>query len=429
MILKFEFLSPSFASHNSLPIAYYRVSSFENRTIKNHFKGLHGLTPFFLDTGLGILNTLDRRCGRCSVPSHPDYLIFYVTSRCNLRCNHCFYVNEIKSREELTVPEIRRVARSICPLTFLRITGGEPFLRSDLPQVVEAFVRESGVKSIGIITNGTLPDIAASVVDEIFLRCPSIHLDLGISVDGLRETHDRLRNKPGTFDSCKDTAERIAQLRTFLPRLRLTLVVTLSSENAGELDALFDEISTWGADRISPNLLRGRVKDGSISPVTVNDYERFFSKCENYHKERDRAVRSMVQRAKNRLTRDTIREILEHNTSVLPCLAAKSIGVLYTDGVVGVCEPLFHENRETEGGLSVDPVLGNVREAGYDLSALWVSKKADDARRWIRETNCSCTHECFLTASVIWGRRNYPRLLRETLREGSGGVSGPSSNA
>ena len=360
------------------------------------------------------------------MPSHPSYLIFYVTSRCNLRCEHCFFVNEIRSRDELSITEIRRVARSVCPLTFLRITGGEPFLRSDLAQVVEAFVRESGVRSIGIITNGTLPEATASAIDEIFLRCPSVNLDLGISVDGLRETHDRLRNRAGTFDLCRKTVERVKDLRSLLPRLRVSLVVTLSSANAGELDDFFEQISSWGADRISPNLLRGRVKDESLSPVSIEQYERFAQKCEQYHAERDPSMRAVVQRAKNRLTRKAIREVLRDDTSTLPCLAAKSIGVLYSDGIVSICEPLFHESRNGSGTLGIDPVLGNVRDVGCDLSALWISNKAADARRWIRETNCSCTHECFLTASVIWGRRNYPRLLRETLREG-GGLIAPGS--
>ena len=177
-----------------------------------------------------------------SVAPHLRYLIFYVTSRCNLRCDHCFYVDELRACDELTLTEIRRVARSVCPLEFVRITGGEPFLRSDLPLVVEAFVRESGVRRIGIITNGTLPDLTASTVEEILLRCPSVELDVGVSVDGLRETHDRLRNRSGVFDQCRATVRHLLRLRALLAGLRVSVVVTVSSANVRELDELYDDV-------------------------------------------------------------------------------------------------------------------------------------------------------------------------------------------
>lgn len=362
-----------------------------------------------------------------SVAPHLRYLIFYVTSRCNLRCDHCFYVDELRACDELTLTEIRRVARSVCPLEFVRITGGEPFLRSDLPLVVEAFVRESGVRRIGIITNGTLPDLTASTVEEILLRCPSVELDVGVSVDGLRETHDRLRNRSGVFDQCRATVRHLLRLRALLAGLRVSVVVTVSSANVRELDELYDELSGWGAVRISPNSLRGRVQESSLKPVSFEMYERFALKCETYHRAQDRGLRSVVQRAKNRLSRRAIREILAGQTSSVPCLAGTRIGVLYPDGVVSVCEPLFHQAGSGSDGRPIDPVLGNVRETGGDLSSLWQSERAAKARKWIVHSGCSCTHECFLTASILWGPRNYPGLLRESVHEGVGLMMNPGS--
>ena len=335
----------------------------------------------------------------------------------------------MRTGDELSVAEIRRVARSVCPLQFLRITGGEPFLRSDLPLVVEAFVQESGIRRIGIITNGTLPDTVASMVEEMFLRCPSLDLDVGVSVDGLRETHDRLRNRSGVFDQCRATVEHLLQLRILLPGLRVSVVVTLSSVNVKELDKLFDEVSGWGAVRISPNFLRGRVKESSLKPPSFEEYERFCLRCEAHHREHDRRLHSVVQRAKNRLAREAIRAVLAGESSPVTCLAGTQIGVLYSDGVVSVCEPLFHRLDAGSDGERIDPVLGNVRDAGGDLSLLWQSERAAKARKWIMRSRCSCTHECFLTASILWGPRNYPGLFRESLREAIGLRKNPASGS
>ncbi|MFH1737934.1 MAG: radical SAM protein [bacterium] len=353
------------------------------------------------------------------------YLIFYATSRCNLRCDHCFYTNELQTRDELSLAEIRRVARSVCPLEFVRVTGGEPFLRFDLPLVIEAFVREAGVCRMGIITNGSLPDIVTSSVHEIFQRCPSLDLDVGVSVDGLCETHDRLRNQRGIFNKCRATVENLLGLKDIFPELQVSLVVTVSSANVKELDELFDELTGWGVDRISPNLVRGIARESYVSPVKFDEYERFALKCEAHHLSRSGSARSMVQRAKNRLTREAIRDVLADRPSPIACVAASRIGVLYSDGVVSVCEPLFHQASSGDQECEIDPILGNVRDVGCDLSQVWESEKANEARRWIKHSDCSCTHECFLTASILWGPRQYPRLLRETFKESLTGA--PSS--
>ncbi|HOE10243.1 MAG TPA: radical SAM protein [bacterium] len=345
------------------------------------------------------------------------YLIYYVTSRCNLRCLHCFYTEELCSREDLSLSEIRRLARGLYPLVFLRVTGGEPFLRSDLPEVIEAFVNEAGVHRMGMITNGTLTDAIEAKVKDIFLRCPSLSLDLGVSVDGLSETHDRLRNRAGVYEQCRATVERLVRVREHQPGLQVSIVVTVSSGNVQELGDLLDELSTWDADRISPNLVRGRTADSSVARVSFAEYEDFALKCEAYHHARSRDIRSAVQRAKNILTREAIRKILTENHSPIACAAASRIGVLYSDGTVSICEPLFHERSGDSTEKGIDPVLGNVREVDYDFRTLWESEAAEKARRWIRNTHCRCTHECFLTASILWDRRRYPRLLMESLKD------------
>ena len=139
----------------------------------------------------------------------------------------------------------------------------------------------------------------------------------------------------------------------------------------------------------------------------------FARRCEDYHLEKQPGFRSGMQRAKNRLTRQAIEQIVRGEKTAIPCLAGSSIGVLYSDGELYLCEMFNGELPNAEGVPEAHARLGNVKDAGFDFYRLWHSEEAQRCRDWIRITNCSCSHECFLTASILFGKRNYPKLLLE----------------
>ena len=63
--------------------------------------------------------------------------------------------------------------------------------------------------------------------------------------------------------------------------------------------------------------------------------------------------------------------------------------------------------------LLIDRKLGNVREAGYDFRKIWFGEAAAGARKFIRETKCFCTYECFLTINILFNPRMMPAVLKE----------------
>jgi len=87
--------------------------------------------------------------------------------------------------------------------------------------------------------------------------------------------------------------------------------------------------------------------------------------------------------------------------------------------------------------LLIDRKLGNVRDNGYDFKKIWYGKKADEARRFIRDTKCFCTYECFLTVNILFNPRMMPKVLKEwgslkvrrALRKLTGAKSAPSALA
>ena len=85
----------------------------------------------------------------------PSYFIFYPTSRCNLKCKHCFYHDSLNKKfNELTLDEIERITKSMDPILHLILTGGEPYLRHDLDQIVKIFYKNTRVPIRTIPSNG-----------------------------------------------------------------------------------------------------------------------------------------------------------------------------------------------------------------------------------------------------------------------------------
>jgi len=80
----------------------------------------------------------------------PIYLIFFVTEICNARCKHCFgnFSNEKeKAKEELSLEEINKISKNMDNLLYLLPTGGEPFLREDLPDIINVFYRNNRLRN------------------------------------------------------------------------------------------------------------------------------------------------------------------------------------------------------------------------------------------------------------------------------------------
>ncbi len=111
-----------------------------------------------------------------------DYLRISVTDRCNLRCVYCMPaegVRLIHSEDILSYEEIIRVVRIASRLGVrkIRLTGGEPLIRKDLPHLIESIARVEGVEDISLTTNGLLLARLARALAAAGLKRVNISLD------------------------------------------------------------------------------------------------------------------------------------------------------------------------------------------------------------------------------------------------------------
>lgn len=137
----------------------------------------------------------------------PYYIQYYINSRCNLRCKQCNIVESNSGIRELSLDEIEIVAKNIAEIGggIVLLTGGEPFLRKDLPEIVAIFKKNH--LDVRLQTAG----IASS---EQIQRCyDNGGRDLNISLDSLSsDKQDYINSVPGSWESAISAIHRTSQI-------------------------------------------------------------------------------------------------------------------------------------------------------------------------------------------------------------------------
>src|SRR3989344_268480 len=190
-------------------------------------------------------------------------VIFHVTFRCNSRCSFCFNwknIDEVKSNE-LTLDEINKISKSLPEFPWFLISGGEPFLRNDLDEIIEIFCKNNKIKHITLPTNGLLTNKIAEKVESILKKCPSISLNLVLSLDGIKEKHDKIRGIKGNFNKLMQTYKLLMPLRKKYSNLAVKFNTVISNTNYKELGKIIDYVKFLKADMHTIDFIRGSPRD------------------------------------------------------------------------------------------------------------------------------------------------------------------------
>lgn len=173
-----------------------------------------------------------------------ETLFWEATKRCNAHCAFCgSSCGREPMADELTTEEILRAFREIAADTdatriMINVTGGEPLMRPDVFDVM-AECQRLGFPW-GLVTNGML------ITDEVIRRMRETGMrTISVSLDGLPETHDRLRGVPGSFDRII-AALRKLRAADFLQHIQVTTVV--NRQNISEMEALREMLLPMGLD-------------------------------------------------------------------------------------------------------------------------------------------------------------------------------------
>jgi len=177
----------------------------------------------------------------------PYKLTFAITYWCQSRCTHC-NIWEIRPKGELSIEDIRQFAQKNNHFNWLELSGGEPFMRGDIVEIVKAFHENSkGLYLLTIPTNSLCNhDMLISKIEQMLqLGIPKVVMT--ISLDGYREMHDKIRGIPGNFDKAVDMFKRLRELRKSYKNLYFYFGYTIIKTNQGQFEQCFE-----GVKRRSP---------------------------------------------------------------------------------------------------------------------------------------------------------------------------------
>jgi 12,18-didecarboxysiroheme deacetylase len=179
----------------------------------------------------------NRESGR--LPSHllqfsrdkKPVVVWNMTRRCNLRCVHCYSSSQnIRYGNELTTAEAKAMIRDLATFgsPVILFSGGEPLMHRDLPELARYAV-DQGMRAV-ISTNGTLiTRQKAAVFKEIGLSY------VGVSLDGMKVTHDHFRGVEGAFDTAMKGIRTCRDLG-----IKVGVRFTINRHNVADVPAIFD---------------------------------------------------------------------------------------------------------------------------------------------------------------------------------------------
>ena len=246
-----------------------------------------------------------RYIGHILHKSRPIHLTFFVTKRCNSKCPFCFYLKKTdnpvihphpplskegtdggltkgeikkditrsggvvdKKSEELSLDEIQKISKSLGSLLWLAFSGGEIYLRDDLVEISKIFYKNNKPAIMLFPTNGLLPELIKERTEQILKNSPKSIIAVKLSIDGLNQAHDTLRNTPGSFDKTIQTYRLLEKLVDKYPNFELGINTVFCSKNQDKMDEIIDfagRLKNIKTHTIS--MVRGNLSDESFKKI------------------------------------------------------------------------------------------------------------------------------------------------------------------
>ena len=294
-----------------------------------------------------------------------------VTYRCNARCNMCNrYKKPSRVEEEISIETIRKLP----PMYFTNITGGEPFIRTDLKDIVRELRKKSD--RIVISTNGFFTDRIIDLCKEF----PDI--GIRISIEGLEETNNAIRGLPDGFNRGYTTLKKLRKMGM----KDVGFGMTVQDANCMDLVRLY---------RISDRL--------GMEFATASLHNSFyFVEAKNIIHDRPKVAKQFERLINELLNSNSpkkwFRAYFNHGLinyiygqkRLLPCDMSFDTFFIDPYGDVMPCN-----------GTKDKEVMGNLNEQTWD--ELWNSPEAEVVRRKVR----NCDRDCWMIGSVSPAMHKY----------------------
>jgi MoaA/NifB/PqqE/SkfB family radical SAM enzyme len=305
--------------------------------------------------------------------SGPVDAVIAVTYRCDSRCNMC-NIWQLPPGEEMSPEQYERL-----PVTLrdINITGGEPFLRDDLVDIVRVIDKRCGHPRIVISTNGFERRRIMHAAPE--LMNIGRRIGLAVSLDGIGEKHDEIRGIEGGFDKVVET---LKQLRTIGYR-NVRVAFTAQRENVKHLGAVYDLSRQFGyqfTTSVAQNseFYFSTAENQTVEPLELANELRYVMRKELLSTSPKRWLRAYFYEGV--LTFNVAKE------RILACRAGRDSFFMGPEGIIYPC-------------LTLNRPMGNIRTDAFD--DVWSGSPARKVRGEVDQCREPCWMICTARTAML----------------------------
>ena len=312
--------------------------------------------------------------------ANPMNLTISVSYRCNSRCKTCNVWQ--RPNDDFTLEEYDKTFASIGRDAYwFTFSGGEPTLRKDLPEMVEAAYRHCRPGIINIPTNGIQDKIIPARIERVLQAAPTSEVNVNLSLDGVGEKHDIVRGVKGNFERAMRTYAGLKALKGQYKNFTLGVHTVISNFNIDE----FENIYAFVRDTLQPDSFISEIAEERVELDTVGmgitppiqKYQPVINKLQAGIRKAEFSGVSRITQAFRDRYYDIVKRTLVEHRQVIPCLAGVASAQIAPNGDVWTC------------CIRAESV-GNLRDYDYDFRTVWSTTKADELRRSIKAGECYC---------------------------------------
>jgi len=261
----------------------------------------------------------------------------------------------------------------------MTFSGGEPFLRGDLPDIIGSAIRACRPAVVNIPTNGWFTERILRGAEKICKGSPETQLVINLSIDHNQpERHDEIRAAPGSWPRLMATLTGLRALD--LPNLTVGVHTVVSNQNEDDFPGVAEGLARLGPDSYIAEPAEERVELQTMG-TGITPHASRFGVAAKAVLEVEEAASGIVSRMARSVRTEyytRVNRFLDGEAAAMPVCHAGFLSVhIGADGDVWSC-------------CVISRSFGNLRDHDFDFRKAWFSPEAEEFRTWMRERRCAC---------------------------------------
>ncbi|WP_010260993.1 radical SAM protein [Treponema primitia] len=333
-----------------------------------------------------------------------ESVFLFTTGKCNAKCAMCFYAGDMEQKApDLSFDEIKKLSENAGDFNRLWLSGGEPTLREELPEIIEMFHKNNHIKDVNFPSNGIKGELIIEWLKRLRKNCPDLNIAISISLDGFGATHDTQRGVPSFYravetlklinDNFKDDGKVIKNIATVITKYNVEEVRDFVAWIYGRLNVTTHTIEA----------ARGVTRENGVKVLNEKSLRAIQDDVAPYYLLYAKRIGEGMSGIARSLTKffyvglmramyDIRAQNLDGPTPWgMDCTAGETTLVLDYDGRFRSCE--------------LRSPIGNVKDYNYNIRDIMNSdamKKEIEAIGHGYKANCWCTHGCWIMSSITF---------------------------